>query len=252
MGVALKAKTGPLKNQTFPVHPGFKIGRTKGDLQIRDSKVSSSHAYVDTKDDGTLILVDQRSKNGLKVQGVKKDIVPLVAGTEIQIGEEIFEVILLGAPEPKAFATDVGEDAKAVGAGPRPKMPPEPKARPWNDIIARFGRKNLAKIENQFRGVAPLQPALVLDFVRGPQIDTRWVLGFGPRRIGARSLDLPIFEKNAPDDCFEIFPSPDGISFRTKHNDVVSLNGRSVTTEILRVGDIIKIYGTEIEVDFIE
>lgn len=251
MGVALKAKTGPLKNQIFPVHPGFKIGRTKGDLQIRDSKVSSSHAYVDAKDDGTLILVDQRSKNGLKVQGVKKDIVPLVAGTEIQIGEEIFEVISLGAPasaaEPKASATEA-----PAGASPRPKAPPEPKARPWNDIIARFGRKNLPKIENQFRGIAPLQPALVLDFIRGPQIDTRWVLGFGPRRAGARSLDLPIFERNAPADCFEIFPSPDGISFRTKHNDVVSLNGRSVTTEILRVGDIIKIYGTEIEVDFIE
>lgn len=96
-----------------------------------------------------------------------------------------------------------------------------------------------------------MHPALVLDFLRGPQSETRWVLGYGPRRVGRLSVDLPILEEKASPTCFEIFPSEEGIQFKAIGQEV-RLNGRSVSTEVLQVGDRIQILGTEIEVDFTE
>jgi hypothetical protein len=88
--------------------------------------------------------------------------------------------------------------------------------------------------------------------VRGVQANSKWVLGFGPRKIGASSLDLPIWEPGAPAVCFEILPSSDGLIFKTAHPDIVLLNGAGVDSEVLRLGDTIRIMDTIIEVDFTE
>lgn len=186
---------------------------------------------MEVGDDGAWYLVDNDSKNGLRVAGEQKKRVALQVGTKILIGSYVYEVI----DQPNA---------------PAPAR--KPRARHWRDILIDFIGQGMAKIRNESRAAVSLHPAVVLDFIRGRQAETRWVLGYGPRRIGARSLDLPIFESDAPDTCFEILPTPDGISFKTDHPELVKLNGRPVTAEILHIADIIKIQDTEIEVDFIE
>ncbi len=103
------------------------------------------------------------------------------------------------------------------------------------------------QLKNEARPLLSLHPAVILDFIRGCQAETRWVLGYGPRKVGTNTLDLSIFQPSAPDVCFEILPTPEGISFKTSHPSVVKLNGQGVRAGILHIGDIIKIHDTEIE-----
>ena len=234
MSLFLRAKNGPLKNSVFAIRKGLTLGRTEGEVIISDPNLSSRHAVIDLE--GTeFVLIDLKSKNGFRVGGERMDRVNLRAGTHIQIGQFEYEIIAEQEVAPETVIS----------------IPKKKKARYWHEVLAQFGRNQMSEVENFRKALVPLRPAVVLDFIRGSQIDTRWILGYGPRRAGSSSLDLPIFEPNAPEWCFEVAPSTDGISFKTEHPEIVKLNGAAVRFETLRVGDIIKIYDSEIEVDFL-
>lgn len=235
MALHIKALSGPHKDRSFSLRNGFVIGRSEGDMIIAsDAKLSSRHAYVEMDQNGHLYLVDNGSKNGLRVDQTPVERIKLVVGLRILIGTHQYEVV----------RDAVGAQATAPSS--------KSKARYWHEVLIDYAKRCLGHIDNEPRAIVPLQPAVVLDFVRGGQAETRWVLGYGPRKVGAGSVDLPIFEADAPKICFEILPTPDGISFKTNYPDVVKLNGNSVEAEVLHVADVIKIHGTEIEVDFIE
>ena len=232
MALQLKALDGPHKDTLFLIRKGFTVGRSEGDLVLKsDAKLSSRHAYVDADESGQLYLIDNKSKNGIRVDGNQVSRVKIEVGTQILIGTFVYEVV-----------------DQAIANPPLP----EKKARYWHEILIDYAKQALGHVDNTPRAVVPLHPAVVLDFIRGTQAETRWVLGYGPRRIGSGSIDLPIYESGAPKVCFEILPTPDGISFKTNHPDLVKLNGQSAESEYLRIGDVIKILETEIEVDFIE
>lgn len=201
------------------------LGR-KGDIPLEDPKVSSFHARVDQLADGSFAIIDNNSKNGIKIDGLALPSGPLKTGTKVILGDTEFAVI--GQMDP----------------------PPPPKAKYWNELLAQFLDQNRDHIVNSRRGVSPFVPGLVLEFQRGVQLHTKWVLGYGPRKVGAQSLDLPIFEPNAPPICFEVIPTPQGVVFKTTHPEIVLLNGKKVDNETLRVGDTIRIFDTLIEVDF--
>jgi hypothetical protein len=232
MALYLTALDGPHKDRSFALRRGFVVGRNEGDLVCKnDAKLSSRHAYVEGNEKDELFLFDNKSKNGLRVNGKAENKIKLTVGTQILIGTYIYQVV----------------DQKV-----EPPKPPEKKARFWHEILVDYARECFPHVENVPKGIVSLHPAVVLDIVRGGQAETRWVLGYGPRRIGSASIDLPIYEPNAPKVCFEILPTPDGISFKTNHPDLVKLNGQSSESGILRLGDLIRIAETEIEVDFIE
>lgn len=230
MAMHLRPLNGPNKDQTFELKVGFTIGRSEGDLVLpRDSKLSSKHAVVEKDEAGGLFFVDQGSKNGLRIAGQQLTRVRLAPGIRITIGTFVYEITDQATPK-------------------RSKQ----KSKFWHEVLVDYAKRCLPHVENQPRAIVPFQPAVVLDFVRGIQAETRWILGFGPRKIGASSIDLPIYEPNAPAVCFEVLLTPDGVTFKTAHEDFVQLNGKSVGAEILRIADVIKINDTEIEVDFIE
>jgi hypothetical protein len=154
----------------------------------------------------------------------------LTVGLKLLIGSFTYEVV------------DV-----EVAAQPQAK-----RAKHWQDVVVDQVTKNIPEIKEEQNILLPLKPAVVLDFIRGGQAETRWILGYGPRKVGARSIDVPVFEPGAPDVCFEILPTSDGIAFKTDHPELVTLNGRNVSAEVLHIADVIKIQDTEIEVDFIE
>lgn len=234
MSLAVKALSGPLKDQIFPLIEGLTVGRQGAGIALSDPKVSSLHARFIRHELGTWTLEDNSSKNGIRLGSEKVSSIDLVPGTEFFVGDSQFVVLELG-PDP--------------GASP-PKVPK--KQRYWNDILAEYLDKNRDAFSDQLKGLSILEPALVLDFVRGVQGNAKWVLGFGPRKVGSASLDLPIWEPGAPAICFEILPSSDGLIFKTAHPDIVLLNGTGVESEVLRMGDTIRILNTIIEVDFTE
>lgn len=230
MSLALKVASGPLKDEVFPLTAGLTVGR-KGTIVLEDIKVSSIHARVAQNQEGEWILEDNNSKNGVRVKGEKVDLLPLKEGVTFYIGDSEFLVVSLAQEE-------------------KPK--PAKNQRYWHEIMVDFIGQNADQFKDRVKPVSPLEPALVLEFVKGVQVNSKWTLGFGPRKIGPASVDLPIWEPGAPAICFEILPGPDGLLFKTAHPDIVSLNGEGVDSQLLRMGDTIRILDTTIEVDFTE
>jgi hypothetical protein len=247
MGLILKVKTGPLEGQSFPIEGEMIIGRQDATINLSDPKVSSVHARI-TQADGRWLILDNNSKNGVRdVNGERVESLQLKAGTVFAVGDSTFAVE--ETAEANAGAGGFQERA-APAEVPVPKKKKKP--RYWNDVLAEFLEKHADGFKDEPIPMAPLEPALILEFVRGVQVNFKWILGFGPRKIGTVSLDLPIWEPGAPEVCFEIHPSPGGIIFKTSHSGIVQLNGQEIDNEVLRMGDTIKINETLIEVDFVE
>lgn len=266
MALKLKALSGPVKGQEFLVKTGLRIGRTKGEILLDDGKVSSLHAFL-TEEGDDFVLNDNGSKNGIRVGDERVSFLTLKPGAVFQIGRSGFEVVL---DEP-ATRVSVAQPAKveppAVIAQPAPEPPPAkaaaplkvepvepavPEGRKWNDILADLALDAAGKIKDQPKAVVALIPAVRLTFIGGVQAETRWTLGYGPRRAGAASIDLPIFESGAPEICFEIIPAPEGVTFRTNHPKQVTLNGKETRVGPLKEGDLITVGQTRIEVELIK
>ncbi len=231
MAIYIVVKSGPSQGESYELSDGLLIGRRAAGIRLNDAKISSEHAKIVQNEDGTFEVQDLGSKNGILNDGERVESIVLNPGTEFEIGPFRLAVFELNPAQKK-----------------KPEKKPK---RKWNEVLTSFLRKTTFRVENNPKTLEPMRPALVLDFLKGPQAETRWVLGYGPRRIGRSSIDLPVFEEKASDFCFEVFPSEEGIGFKALGKEV-RLNGKSVSTEILRVGDRIQIFGTEMEVDFIE
>lgn len=130
---------------------------------------------------------------------------------------------------------------------------PEVERRTWNDRLREWTKRSADKLLDQPKPLAPFEQTLQLTFLRGLQAETSWTLGYGPRQIGPRSLDLPIYEPGAPDPCFEVLPlAGGGVQFSTPYPNDVLLNNKSVKTGRLNPGDKITIENSVIEVDFLK
>lgn len=230
MSLALQALSGPLKNQVFVLEDGLTLGRQGANITLNDPKISSLHARILKKGD-LWVIEDNNSKNGLRVHGEKANSITLRPGISFLVGDSEFTVI---ETQPKA----------------KPK--PSKQQRYWHQVLTDFVKAHGPELKDQASPVSPLDPALVLEFVRGTQVNAKWILGFGPRKIGAASVDLPIWEPGAPPICFEILPSASGLVFKTSHPEIVRLNGEGVDSRVLHMGDTISILDTLIEVDFAE
>lgn len=119
----------------------------------------------------------------------------------------------------------------------------------WDDHLYAVATE-LAKISRPIKGrsIVALERPITLSFFRGIQADTDWVLGYGPRKIGAQALDCNIMEPGAPGVCFEIIPTPKGTLFHTNHSQIVLYNGKSVQSQVVKSDDVISIVNTHIRI----
>lgn len=246
VNLRLVALSGPVSGQNYVLRDGLKIGRTRGDILLADSKVSNLHGFF-VLENGRLWLQDNGSKNGIRVAGERLNRFEIKPGVKFEIGNSQFEVI--------------GDDSVRLDEEDTPPpsvQPPHvesldegPKA--WGDSL----RQLLAQALQSGSEVTPSQellpfvPPLKLLFVGGGQAETEWILGYGPRHVGGKSVDLPIFEPGAPDHCFKLSPSETGIVFETSNPEKVRVNQTSQTQKILSPGDVISIGDTIIEVQTI-
>lgn len=268
MAFLLESTEGPTKGKTFKVKPGFKVGRSAGDIILNDAKVSSNHAVIEIDHQGRYFLVDLDSSNGLKINGVRQKKVALTAGLSILVGKTMLLVveekegssdsppsvdkIIAKANEEKS---DEGEAALAqasADAASDEQQAPIQEHKTWRDqIIEKAPNIGIQNFSGAKKSMA-FNPALKLTFIGGIQMDSVVVLGYGPRRIGADVLDIGLLEEACPAVAFEISPTPTGNFFTTKHPQMVFLNDQSSSSSLLKPGDTIRIGNTIIRIDIWE
>ncbi len=218
---------GDRQGARFQIKPGLSIGRRNADILLRDSKVSSRHAIIESRENDSLYLVDKGSSNGLKIDGQKVPDVLLVPGVKVQLGRTFLQVI-----DMEVAAIDLGAEVIET----------------WPEALQRIVLLAKTKSKPEKREVTAFNPMVTLKFLQGPQTGTEWKLGYGPRAVGSASLDLQLDDVSAPDVCFELIPKRSGPAFRTAHPDLVKLNGREFREEDVSDGDIIEIRKTRIQI----
>jgi hypothetical protein len=238
MALFLEILDGEHQGTLAQVRDGLSIGRKRGSLTLRDSKLSSLHAAVQSRPDGSLWLVDQGSSNGIKVNGTRMAELELTQGLEFVLGRTTFKVVLradLAADPTQEPPADPGERAVV---------------REWWESIQELAERGIRLPPAKVREIAAFRPILKLRFIRGIQTGAEWTVGYGPRTVGTDSVDLTLEDVSLPGLCFSLIPQDKGVVLKNETDRSVKLNGRWVETEFLRSGDVIEIGSTQIQVVF--
>ena len=108
----------------------------------------------------------------------------MMPGVVFRLGRTSFRVISVEAPDAPEFA----------------------RIRTWKENLA--DKLPLDWVQNKIPDGAgqAFSPTLRLKFVQGIQADESMLLGYGPRRAGAHSLDIDLRDPEAPELAFEIIP----------------------------------------------
>lgn len=88
----LVAKTGAQSGNVYTIGGRTLIGRdAECDIQLLDASVSRKHACVLEQDDGSVLIRDLKSHNGILVRGQRLTEALLLQGDELVIGDTRFE-----------------------------------------------------------------------------------------------------------------------------------------------------------------
>lgn len=226
---------GPQKGFKFPAKKNITIGKEAAQVNLEDPKLSKIHAQV-LFEDGLYHLADSNSKNGLWLGEKRIKKVELYHGLRIILGDCILEVR--------------NKNRKIKPARKIEKSEPPPAIDHF-ELISKTCSQLSKNSNNKEKNIIALNPPLILNFIKGLQAETTWHLGYGPRKAGNNSLDLPIFEDNAPDTCFEIRSSAKGNILKTSFPKEVLINGQAKESIVLQDGDVISIYNTQIKVNLV-
>lgn len=220
---------GSHQGSRFKIEPGHIIGRNRGEIAINDEKISSQHARFEVDNKGQFVLMDLDSSNGILSGNRRVKKIAMMPGVIFRLGKTSFRVISVEGTEAQDFS----------------------RLRTWKENLA--DKLPLSKIQNHFPddGPKPFSPTLQLKFIQGLQADETLLLGYGPRRAGALSLDIDLLDPEAPDLAFEIIPGEGLAHLKNLCRDKLSLNKKPANVEILQDGDIIGIGGTLIKVNYI-
>ncbi len=104
------------------------LGRgSENDIVIDDGSVSVRHAVME-RIDGGYQLRDLGSTNGIKLEGIQKEIIPLRHGLSVKIGDVAFDFTLteeereaLAREKPPVESPIIKEEASAAAAGGGPR-----------------------------------------------------------------------------------------------------------------------------------
>jgi len=215
----IKALTGPVKGQTFPLSHGLKIGRSQGDIIIKDKMISELHAEIQIYSNGQIMILDKDSKNKIIIKGKKIVKSVLEQGSKFQVGQTEFEVDFIQAPE---------------------------------EIMLQFMSKNIKNVKDKPLPLHALPKTIELVFLSGIQKGRRYQVSYGPRFFGSHSVDFPIFEKKSPKKAFILTSKNEKIIFKTEHPSNVRLNEKKLSQAEIKNGDKISIGDTTLKVTILQ
>ena len=207
---------GPITGKTFDVKDGLTFGRTKGDIILRDSSVSSLHAEIKIDKTGQILIRDKKSKN------------------KIFMGEEQFENLVLE----KNSTFKIGESEFCLRFIKSP-----------SELWFQFIRNKLDKVQDAPMALQVFFKPVTILFYSGIQKDRQYHLSYGPRFFGRHSVDCPIFDKKCPEKAFVLIPKKSYIQFKTTYPDQVRINDEAIPEARLKHGDEIFIGDSVLKVE---
>jgi pSer/pThr/pTyr-binding forkhead associated (FHA) protein len=229
MVLFIEVLEGPQQGSRFKIELGFKIGRSRGEILIDDEKISGEHAQFELDNKGQFVLVDLESSNGILTANRRIKKIAMMPGVVFRLGRTSFRVVTVEAPQAQEFA----------------------RVRSWRENLLEKLPLDWVQKKPPVGATLPFSPALRLKFTQGVQADESLLLGYGPRRVGANSLDIDLRDPEAPDLAFEIIPQNGLAQIKNLCRNNLSLNNKPVETETLQDGDLIRIGGTLIKVTYI-
>ena len=212
----LKALTGPVEGKVFPVKHNLRIGRSSGDIILKDRLVSDLHAEIQIYSSGKIMLFDKDSKNKIVMNNKKIVKSILETGTKFKIGETEFELAFVRTPE---------------------------------EIWSEFIQESAKNIKDQPLSLKTFSRAVEIVFVSGLQKGQKYYAAYGPRFFGSHSVDFPIFEKKSPNKAFALVPNKQNILFITEHKDIVRLNDKKIREASIKNGDRILIENSILKIN---
>jgi pSer/pThr/pTyr-binding forkhead associated (FHA) protein len=220
---------GPLQGSRFKIEAGHIIGRNSGDIIIEDPKVSHKHAQFDLDNKGQFVLNDLNSSNGILTGNRRVRKLAMIPGVAFKLGRTSFQVIQIDDQPAQNFA----------------------RILTWKENLAE--KLPIDWVQNKMADGAgkPFSPCLRLEFIQGIQADESFILGYGPRKAGALSLDIELRDPEAPELAFEIIPD-DGFAVIKNHcKNKLTLNNQRLKTETLQDGDLIRFGRSVIKVSYV-
>lgn len=221
MAIYIEVLGGAQQGPRTKVRNGMTLGRSQADIIVADPKVSSTHAKFTLDGKGMLVLTDLESANGIHINGRRVKKVALLHGVTFEVGRTKFKVLNI---------EDEPETQIQVNST-------------WRNILS----EEIADLSIPERmpalKVRAFTPALKLSFIQGIQTDQEIILGYGPRKAGAESLDIELTDEAAPLEAFELHPVKAGVEIRTPVGGPVLVNEESSLSKVLKDGDLIS-YGT--------
>ena len=211
----LQALSGPQKGKAFKLRHGLRIGRSSGDIILKDNLVSDLHAEIQIYSSGSIMIVDQESKNKIIVANKQVIKSVLEEGSRFTIGSTEFELKFIKTPE-----------------------------EAWSEFLD----LSLKKIKNQPMSLKSFSKNVEVKFLYGIQKGQSYHLSYGPRFFGRHSVDCPVFDKKSPGKCFTLIPKKEDIFFVTKYPEIVQFNKQPVKEAKVNNGDQILIGDSLLEI----
>ena len=203
----LRALSGPLKGKAFPLRKRLRIGRSKGEILLRDRLVSDLHAEI-VFSGKKFVITDCGSKNKIFIEGKRLEKASLQIGSRFKIGLTEFELGTQKSPE-----------------------------QIWMD----FMKGCIDSMEDRPIRLEPFSKTLRLECVSGMERGKEFLLLYGPRFFGSGSVEFPLFDESVPKKAFAFVPEGQEILFLSSHPDQVRLNNQKVSKTQLKDGDEISI-----------
>ena len=94
MELSLKVLQGEEKGTTYPVSkPRFLIGRSNGDVNLKDGMISRVHCALEISAEG-IVLKDLESTNGTMVDDQKITTATLTDGSTFRVGDHVLQLVV--------------------------------------------------------------------------------------------------------------------------------------------------------------
>ena len=160
---------GTLKGFRFKALPGITIGGPESHINLKDESISGVHAKIINDENNELYIKAEKTQIGIYLNDKRVKQGHLGKDAKVTIGNTIFKVTLKEKPQ----VVD---------------SQPEQHTDQWLDIIKKKYQEVSKLSDERPINLIALKPIVNLHFIRGLQLKTDWMLGYGPRIIGPESV----------------------------------------------------------------